>query len=68
MVFRMWHDSASDSVQFSLALECGNIGVALECAKELDEKECWHRLGVEALRHGNHQVLGAHISIRCAPH
>ena len=43
-------------LQFSLALECGNIGVALECATALDSNECWHKLGVEALRQGNHQV------------
>lgn len=44
------------SIKFSLALECGNIGVALECATKLDSDECWHKLGVEALRQGNHQV------------
>ena len=26
-------------------------------AQELDEKETWHRLGVEALRQGNHQIV-----------
>lgn len=25
--------------------------------QELDEKETWHRLGVEALRQGNHQIV-----------
>ncbi len=25
--------------------------------KELDDKETWHRLGVEALRQGNHQIV-----------
>eukprot|EP01087_Luapelamoeba_hula_P004330 TRINITY_DN1425_c0_g1_i1.p1 TRINITY_DN1425_c0_g1~~TRINITY_DN1425_c0_g1_i1.p1 ORF type:complete len:1081 (-),score=150.06 TRINITY_DN1425_c0_g1_i1:28-3270(-) len=43
--------------KFNLALECGNIDVAQACAKELDDKDCWHRLGVEALRQGNHQVV-----------
>lgn len=47
------------NVKFSLALECGNIGVALECATALDSNECWHKLGVEALRQGNHQVVEA---------
>jgi coatomer protein complex subunit alpha (xenin) len=46
-----------DKTRFNLALECGNIEVALESAKVLDDKESWHRLGVEALRQGNHQVL-----------
>jgi len=48
-----------DEVKFSLALECGNIRVALECASKLDRQDCWHRLGVEALRQGNHQVVEA---------
>ena len=30
--------------------------VALASAHALDDKDCWHRLGVEALRQGNHQV------------
>lgn len=47
------------NVKFSLALECGNIGVALDCATQLDSNECWHKLGVEALRQGNHQVVEA---------
>lgn len=25
--------------------------------QELDDKETWHRLGVEALRQGNHQIM-----------
>jgi coatomer protein complex subunit alpha (xenin) len=45
--------------KFPLALECGNIGAALECATQLDNDECWHKLGVEALRQGNHQVVEA---------
>ena len=43
--------------RFNLAIECGNIDVALESATKLDEKECWHKLGVEALRQGNHQIV-----------
>ena len=27
------------------------------CAQELDDKDTWHRLGVEALRQGNHQIV-----------
>ena len=26
--------------------------------QELDDKDTWHRLGVEALRQGNHQSSG----------
>lgn len=50
------HFVEDPTIKFSLALECGNIGVALECATKLDKDECWHKLGVEALRQGNHQV------------
>ena len=31
--------------------------MALASAQELDEKETWHKLGVEALRQGNHQIV-----------
>jgi len=31
--------------------------VALASAQELDDKDTWHRLGVEALRQGNHQIV-----------
>ena len=46
-----------ERTRFNLALECGNIEVALASAQELDEKETWHKLGVEALRQGNHQIV-----------
>lgn len=31
--------------------------MALEAATKLDDKDCWHKLGVEALRQGNHQIV-----------
>ncbi|ODM16985.1 putative coatomer subunit alpha [Aspergillus cristatus] len=43
--------------RFELALECGNLEVAVEMAKELDRPNLWSRLGVEALAHGNHQTV-----------
>eukprot|EP00033_Pygsuia_biforma_P002814 GCRY01003108.1.p1 GENE.GCRY01003108.1~~GCRY01003108.1.p1 ORF type:complete len:1215 (+),score=402.83 GCRY01003108.1:394-4038(+) len=43
--------------KFKLAIECGNIEIALECAKAMDTEEAWHSLGVEALRQGNHQIV-----------
>lgn len=45
-----------DKTRFELALECGNIEVALETAKAMDKEECWNKLGAEALRQGNHKV------------
>lgn len=53
-----------EKTRFALALECGNIEVALEAAKVLDDKECWHRLGVEALRQGNHQIVEMAYQVR----
>ncbi|GAD99417.1 coatomer subunit alpha, putative [Paecilomyces variotii No. 5] len=43
--------------RFELALECGNLEVAIEMAKELDRPKLWSRLGTEALAHGNHQTV-----------
>ncbi|EKX53298.1 coatomer subunit alpha [Guillardia theta CCMP2712] len=46
-----------EKTRFNLAIECGNIEVALASASALDDKDCWHKLGVEALRQGNHQIV-----------
>ncbi|KAF9892950.1 hypothetical protein FE257_000542 [Aspergillus nanangensis] len=43
--------------RFELALECGNLEVAVEMARELDRPALWSRLGAEALAHGNHQTV-----------
>ncbi|CAI7672070.1 unnamed protein product [Penicillium bialowiezense] len=43
--------------RFDLALECGNLEVANEMARELDRPNFWSRLGNEALSHGNHQTV-----------
>jgi len=51
------HFVKDEKTRFNLALECGNIEVALEAAKTDDDRECWHRLGEAALRQGNHQVV-----------
>jgi coatomer protein complex subunit alpha (xenin) len=51
------HFVKDERTRFALAVECGNIEVALASAQELDDKETWHRLGVEALRQGNHQIV-----------
>lgn len=46
-----------EKTRFALALECGNIEVALAAARSLDDKQCWERLGEAALLQGNHQVV-----------
>ncbi|KAJ0011557.1 hypothetical protein NQD34_012532, partial [Periophthalmus magnuspinnatus] len=51
------HFVKDEKTRFSLALECGNIEVALEAATALDERSCWERLGEAALLQGHHQVV-----------
>jgi hypothetical protein len=51
------HFVKDEKTRFGLALECGNIEVALEAARALDDKTCWEQLGQAALMQGNHQVL-----------
>ena len=43
--------------RFELAIECGNLEVAVEMAKQLDKPKLWQRLSTEALAHGNHQIV-----------
>lgn len=42
--------------KFDLAIECGNLGVALEQAKEIQKQPVWKTLGDEALSQGNHEI------------
>ncbi|GLV43141.1 Coat Protein (coatomer) alpha [Carabus blaptoides fortunei] len=51
------HFVKDEKTRFGLALECGNIEVALEAARALNDKACWERLGQVALMQGNHQVV-----------
>ncbi|KAJ7296704.1 hypothetical protein O6H91_Y105600 [Diphasiastrum complanatum] len=51
------HFVKDERTRFNLAIECGNIEVAVASAKEIDEKDYWYRLGVEALRQGNHEIV-----------
>nr|XP_042913225.1 coatomer subunit alpha-like [Parasteatoda tepidariorum] len=51
------HFVKDEKTRFALALECGNIMVALDAARILDDKACWDKLGEAALLHGNHQVI-----------
>ncbi|XP_065906077.1 coatomer subunit alpha-like isoform X1 [Dysidea avara] len=51
------HFVKDERTKFGLAIDCGNIEVALETAKTLDDKACWNRLSKLALAQGNHQVV-----------
>lgn len=43
--------------RFDLAIECGNLTVALEMAKEVEREDIWTRLGEQALKQGNHNIV-----------
>ncbi|KAI8815074.1 coatomer WD associated region-domain-containing protein [Cladochytrium replicatum] len=43
--------------RFELALECGNLDVAIETANAMNREDCWLKLAVEALRQGSHHVV-----------
>ncbi|KAK0713775.1 coatomer WD associated region-domain-containing protein [Lasiosphaeria miniovina] len=45
------------TTRFELAIECGNLEVAVEMAKQLDRPKLWSRLSTEALSHGNHSIV-----------
>ncbi|ORX97825.1 Coatomer, alpha subunit [Basidiobolus meristosporus CBS 931.73] len=51
------HFVQDERTRFELALECGNLEVALEAARGIDKAECWNRLGSEALKHGNQEIV-----------
>ena len=55
------HFVREPKTRFNLALACGNIEAAMETAFQIESEDgssdCWHQLGVEALRQGNHQVV-----------
>ncbi|CAD5208962.1 unnamed protein product [Bursaphelenchus xylophilus] len=51
------HFVKDEKTRFGLALECGNLTVALEAAKVLDDKAVWEALGEAALLQGNHQIV-----------
>lgn len=51
------HFVKDEKTRFSLALECGNIDVALEAARVLDQNVCWQNLAQAALLQGYQQVV-----------
>lgn len=53
------HFVADLRIKFALALECGAVDVAFECASQINTPECWRKLGQEALRQGNTEVAEA---------
>ncbi|KAI9441289.1 coatomer subunit alpha-2 [Lactarius indigo] len=51
------HFVEDKNTRFDLAIECGNLDVALETAKVIDRPECWNRLAQQALKQGNHKIV-----------
>ncbi len=41
------HFVTDERSRFNLAVQCGNIEVALQAAQALDDKDTWYRLGKE---------------------
>ena len=39
------HFVKDERTRFNLAVQCGNIEVALQSAQELDDKDTWYKLG-----------------------
>jgi len=51
------HFVHDQQTRFNLALEYGHIEEAMAAAQELEDPACWNRLGLEALRQGNQQIV-----------
>ncbi|KAF8586601.1 coatomer subunit alpha-2 [Ramaria rubella] len=51
------HFVQDKTTRFDLAVECGNLEVALETARAIDRPECWTRLAQQALKQGNHKIV-----------
>ena len=50
--------------RFNLALECGNLDIALKAAKAVNSEEAWARLASEALRQGNLEIVELAYQVR----
>ncbi|TFK34464.1 coatomer subunit alpha-2 [Crucibulum laeve] len=51
------HFVQDTNTRFELAIECGNLDVAMETAKTINRPECWDRLAQQALKQGNHKIV-----------
>ncbi|KAI8854997.1 coatomer WD associated region-domain-containing protein [Chytridium lagenaria] len=51
------HFVKDSKTRFDLAIECGNLEIALETAQAMDKEEYWNLLATEALRQGNLQIV-----------
>ena len=51
------HFVEDPKTRFDLAIECGNLEVAIETAKTLNDPDCWEMLANEALSQGSFLVV-----------
>ncbi|KAJ2160859.1 hypothetical protein GGF46_001916 [Coemansia sp. RSA 552] len=51
------HFVRDDTARFELALECGNMDIALETAKAIDKPAYWDKFSQEALRRGHGNMV-----------
>ncbi|KIL00335.1 hypothetical protein PAXRUDRAFT_130065 [Paxillus rubicundulus Ve08.2h10] len=51
------HFVQDKNTRFDLAIECGNLDVALETARAIDRPDSWERLAQQALKQGNHKIV-----------
>lgn len=51
------HFVTEPRARFTLAIRCGNLEIALQCARELDLPDIWNSLAEEALKQGNHEIV-----------
>ncbi len=58
------HFVQDTNTRFELAIECGNLDVAMETARTIDRPECWERLAQQALKQGNHKVCNLSLILR----
>lgn len=56
------HFVQDKTTRFDLAIECGNLDVALETAHAIAKEECWNRLAQQALKQGNYKVCPKALS------
>jgi len=60
------HFVQDPSTRFDLAIECGNLDVALEMARAVEKQDVWKRLAAQALKQGSHKVR-SHFSVAPPP-
>eukprot|EP00658_Telonema_sp_P-2_P058507 TRINITY_DN469_c0_g1_i1.p1 TRINITY_DN469_c0_g1~~TRINITY_DN469_c0_g1_i1.p1 ORF type:complete len:1228 (-),score=236.64 TRINITY_DN469_c0_g1_i1:177-3860(-) len=51
------HFVSDEKTRFDLAVESGNIDIAVKSAQALDQQQCYQQLAMEALKHGKIEVV-----------